>query len=69
MRGGDSLSAPIRAEKPNFRTNVVRKDGFFDPYWQKIINRQADLINQLLASNEILVQKVAALEQYNVDHP
>jgi hypothetical protein len=64
------MSAPIRAEKPNFRTPWLEgSGGILDPYWQRIFTKQTDLINALAAQNEALAVKVAALEQYNIDHP
>ena len=64
------MSAPIRLEKPNFRTTWIEgSGGILDPYWQRIFTRQTDLINALAAQNEALAVKVAALEQYNIDHP
>lgn len=64
------MSAPIRLEKPNFRTAWLEGSGrVLDPYWQRIFTRQTDLINALAAQNEALAVKVAALEQYNIDHP
>ena len=64
------MSAPIRLEKPNFRTAWLEgSGGILDPYWQRIFTRQTDLINALAAQNEALTVKVAALEQYNIDHP
>lgn len=64
------MSAPIRLEKPNFRTAWLEgSGGVLDPYWQRIFTRQTDLINALAAQNEALAVKVAALEQYNIDHP
>ena len=64
------MSAPIRLEKPNFRTAWLEgPGGVLDPYWQRIFTKQTDLINALAAQNEALAVKVAALEQYNIDHP
>ena len=64
------MSAPIRLEKPNFRTAwLERSGGILDPYWQRIFTRQTDLINALAAQSEALAAKVAALEQYDIDHP
>lgn len=64
------MSAPIRLEKPNFRTAWLEgSGGVLDPYWQRIFTRQTDLINALAAQSEALAAKVAALEQYNIDHP
>lgn len=64
------MSAPIRIEKPNFRTAWLEgSGGILDPYWQRIFTRQTDLINALAAQSEALAAKVAALEQYNIDHP
>lgn len=64
------MSAPIRLEKPNFRTAWLEgSGGILDPYWQRIFTRQTDLINALAAQNEALATKVAALERYNIDHP
>ena len=64
------MSAPIRLEKPNFRTAWLEgSGGVLDPYWQRIFTKQTDLINALAAQSEALTVKVAALEQYNIDHP
>ncbi len=64
------MSAPIRLEKPNFRTAWLEgSGGVLDPYWQRIFTKQTDLINALAAQSEALAVKVAALEQYNIDHP
>lgn len=64
------MSAPIRLEKPNFRTPWLEGlGGILDPYWQRIFTKQTDLINALAAQNEALAAKAAALEQYNIDHP
>ena len=64
------MSAPIRLEKPNFRTNWLEgSGGILEPYWQRIFTKQTDLINALAAQSEALAAKVAALEQYNIDHP
>jgi len=64
------MSAPIRIEKPNFRTAWLEgSGGVLDPYWQRIFTKQTDLINALAAQSEALAVKVAALEQYNIDHP
>ena len=64
------MSAPIRLEKPNFRTPWLEgSGGILDPYWQRIFTKQIDLINTQAAQIETLANKVAALEQYNIDHP
>ena len=64
------MSAPIRLEKPNFRTAWLEgSGGILDPYWQRIFTKQTDLINALAEQSEALAVKVAALEQYNIDHP
>lgn len=64
------MSAPTRLEKPNFRTAWLEgSGGILDPYWQRIFTKQTDLINALAAQSEALAVKVAALEQYNIDHP
>lgn len=54
----------IHVEKPNFRTPLIDGDGFrvLDPYWQRIILRQADAIN-------LLGEEIEKLKQYNVDNP
>lgn len=64
------MSAPIRLEKPNFRTAWLEgSGGILDLYWQRIFTKQIDLINTQAAQIETLATKVAALEQYNIDHP
>lgn len=64
------MSAPVRAEKPNFRTTWLEgSGGILDPYWQRIFTRQIDIINAQAAQIEALAVQVAALEQYNIDHP
>lgn len=64
------MSAQVRAEKPNFRTTWLEgSGGILDPYWQRIFTRQIDIINAQAAQIEALAVKVAALEQYNIDHP
>lgn len=68
--GGDALSAPVRAEKPNFRSPWLEKTGgTLGVYWQRIFTKQTDIINAQAAQIEALADKVAALEQYNIDHP
>ena len=59
--GGDSV---IRVEKPNFRSPLIEADSnrILDPYWQRILLRQADAINALS-------EEVEKLKQYNIDHP
>ncbi len=55
---------------PNFRTPWLEQSGgILDPYWQRIMTRQADIINQQAARIEALETRVAALEQYNIDNP
>lgn len=64
------MSALVRAEKPNYRTAWLEgSGGILDPYWQRIFTRQIDIINSQAAQIETLATKVAALEQYNIDHP
>lgn len=63
--------------KPNFRSPLVEQLsggsggswGILDIYWQRVIVSMVDAIN--VQSSEIaeLKTKVAALEQYNVNHP
>ena len=67
---GDALTAPVRAEKPNFRSPWLEKTGgILDAYWQRIFTKQTDIINAQAAQIETLADKVAALEQYNINHP
>ena len=69
-RSGDALSVPVRAEKPNFRSTWLEQSGgILDVYWQRIFTKQTDIINAQAAQIETLADKVAALEQYNIDHP
>lgn len=64
------MSAPVRAEKPNFRSPwLERSGGILDVYWQRIFTKQIDIINVQAIQIETLAAKVAALEQYNIDHP
>ena len=64
------MSAPVRAEKPNFRSPWLEQSGgTLDVYWQRILTKQTDIINAQAAQIEALADKVAALEQYNIDHP
>lgn len=64
------MTAPVRAERPNFRTPwIERAPGLVDPYWQRVFVRWVDIINAQQAQIEELQTKVAALEQYNIDNP
>lgn len=64
------MNAPVRAEKPNFRTPWLESDiAVIAPYWQRIMNYQVDIINAQQARIESLETAVAALQQYNIDHP
>ena len=68
--GGDALSIPARAERPNFRSPWIEGKGdMLDPYWQRVMVRQIDIINAQQAQIESLEIKVAALEQYNITNP
>ena len=68
MRGGNQLT---RVEKPNFRSPLIEGDPkrILDPYWQRIILRQADAINILMDAIEAQQVEIAALKQYNIDNP
>lgn len=64
------MSAPIRLEKPNFRTAWLEgSGGILDPYWQRIFTRMTDVINAQAALIEQQETRIAALEQYNIDNP
>ena len=64
------MTAPVRAERPNFRTPWIEPLGeLVDPYWQRVFVRWVDIINAQQAQIEELQTKVAALEQYNIDNP
>lgn len=64
------MSAPVRAEKPNFRSPWLEQSGrTLDVYWQRIFTKQIDIINAQASQIEAMAAKVAELEQYNIDHP
>ena len=68
MRGGDQLT---RVEKPNFRSPLIESDPkrILDPYWQRILLRQADAINLLMDAVEAQRVEIDALKQYNITNP
>lgn len=68
MRGGDQLT---RVEKPNFRSPLIEGDPkrILDPYWQRILLRQADAINLLMDAVEAQRVEIDALKQYNITNP
>ena len=68
MRGGNQLT---RVEKPNFRSPLIEGDPkrILDPYWQRILLRQADVINLLMDAVEAQRVEIDALKQYNITNP
>ena len=68
MHGGNQLT---RVEKPNFRSPLIEGDPkrILDPYWQRILLRQADAINLLMDAVEAQRVEIDALKQYNITNP
>ena len=68
MRGGNQLT---RVENPNFRSPLIEGDPkrILDPYWQRILLRQADAINLLMDAVEAQRVEIDALKQYNITNP
>lgn len=61
----------ISVEKPDFRTALIEGDSVrkLDPYWQRIMVKQADAINILGRTVAAMEIEIATLKQYNLDHP